>query len=216
MDEKFLKLEEAIRDGDGDEAVVESLKLAEAGISVASIFIECVEPVLTDIGDRFARLDIFLPELMIAADVIKDVQAAMDPILKANPVEGATVKKRAVIATVFGDVHDIGKNIVGLMLEVNGFVVKNLGVDISSNDIIKSAEDFNADLICLSGLMMPSMPYMKDTIDMVKGNPKLVDRFKIVVGGGPVTETWSIENGADGYADDAIGAVRLAKSVMGC
>jgi methanogenic corrinoid protein MtbC1 len=188
MDEKFLKLEEAIRDGDGDEAVAESLKLAEAGISVADIFIDCVEPVLTDIGDRFARLDIFLPELMIAADVIKDVQAAMDPILKANPVEGATVKKRAVIATVFGDVHDIGKNIVGLMLEVNGFVVKNLGVDISSND----------------------------TIDMVKGNPKLVDRFKIVVGGGPVTEAWSIENGADGYADDAIGAVRLAKSVMGC
>jgi trimethylamine corrinoid protein len=99
---------------------------------------------------------------------------------------------------------------------VNGFEVKNLGVDISSNDIIKSAEDFNADLVCLSGLMMPSMPYMKDTIDMIKGNPKLADRFKVVVGGGPVTEEWAGENGADGYADDAIGAVRLAKSVMGC
>lgn len=214
MDEKFLKLEEAIRDGDGDDAVEESLKLVEAGTSVASIFIVCVEPVLTDIGDRFARLEIFLPELMIAADVIKEVQAALDPILKDNPAENATLKKRAVIATVYGDVHDIGKNIVGLMLEVNGFEVKNLGVDISSNDIIKSAEDFNADLVCLSGLMMPSMPYMKDTIDMIKGNPKLADRFKVVVGGGPVTEAWADENGADGYADDAIGAVRLAQSVM--
>jgi methanogenic corrinoid protein MtbC1 len=216
MDKKYLALEEAIRDGDGDEAVKESLKLVDEGVAVAAIFIDCVEPVLTDIGDQFARLDIFLPELMIAADVIKDVQAAMDPILKDTPAENATVKKRAVIATVYGDVHDIGKNIVGLMLEVNGFEVKNLGVDISSNDIIKSAEDFNADLVCLSGLMMPSMPYMKDTIDMIKGNPKLVDRFKVVVGGGPVTEAWADEHGADGYADDAIGAVRLAKSVMGC
>lgn len=214
MDEKFIKLADALREGDSDTAVEESMALVDGGTDVAKVFTDCIEPVLTEIGDQFAVLEIFLPELLLAADAAKAVQEKLDPIMKASAVQGQASKK-AVIATVYGDVHDIGKNIVGVMMEVNGIDVRNLGVDVSTNDIVKAAEDYNADLVCLSGLMMPSMPYMRDTIERIKGNPEHAKRFKIIVGGGPVTKEWAEENGADGYADDAIGAVKEALRVLG-
>jgi methanogenic corrinoid protein MtbC1 len=214
MDEKYMKLAESIREGESDTAVNESLALLDRGTEVSKVFTECIEPVLMDIGDRFAILEIFLPELLLASDAAKAVQEKLDPIMKDSSVQGSA-SHRAVIATVYGDVHDIGKNIVGVMLEVNGIDVKNLGVDVSTNDIVKAAEDYDADLVCLSGLMMPSMPYMKDTIDRIKGNLEHAERFKILVGGGPVTKEWAEDNGADGYADDAIGAVREALRVLG-
>jgi methanogenic corrinoid protein MtbC1 len=214
MDEKYLKLSEAITEGEAEEAAEESMKLIESGVEVAEIFSDCVEPTLNVIGDQFAKLEVFLPELLMASEAVKAVQAEIEPILKANPIEGK-VEKRAVIATVYGDLHDIGMNIVAVMLEVNGFKVKNLGTDVSSNDIIQAACDYDAELVCLSGLMMPSMPYMRDTIERIKGDAKHQNRFKILVGGGPVSEDWANKSGADGYADDAIGAVAEALRVSG-
>lgn len=212
MDKQYNGLEEAIQDGDSQAAAEESRALIEKGLEVTDIFINCVEPVLSDIGDKFSRLEVFLPELMLAADAVKAVQAELEPIMRANPASKKD-EKRAVIATINGDVHDIGKNIVALMLEVNGFKVKNLGVDIATKDIISAAESYDADLICVSSLMMPSLPYMRDLIELVKGNPALSDRFKILVGGGPVTKAWADGAGADGYADDAVGAVAEAQRV---
>jgi trimethylamine corrinoid protein len=100
------------------------------------------------------------------------------------------------------------------MMQVNGFEMYDLGVDASPMNLVAKAEEVNADLLCLSGLMMPSMPFMRETIELAKANPVLKDHIKIMVGGGPVTEQWAGDNGADGYADDAMGAVKKAYELL--
>jgi methanogenic corrinoid protein MtbC1 len=123
-------------------------------------------------------------------------------------------KGRVVIGTIFGDIHDIGKNIVSVLLQVSGFEVRDLGVAVPAQDVIDSAKDFDADIIGISGLMMPSLPYMRDAISLVKENPELADRFRIFVGGGPVTREWAEMVGADGFAEDAVSAVEEATRLM--
>lgn len=213
MDEKYNALAEAILEGEEDDGVVEAKKLVEAGTDPVAIFTECIQTTLNDLGDKFGRMEVFLPDLMLASDVVKAVQEELMPLMAEN---GASITTgRAVIGTAYGDLHDIGKNMVSLMLQVNGFEVKDLGVGVETSKFLQEAQDFGADLILISGLMLPSLPYMKDTIDQVKENPKLKDRFKIMVGGGPVSQEWATRAGADGYSDDAMSAVHKAKELMG-
>lgn len=205
----FLVLSEAIIDGDENAGIAETRKLIENGTSPVDIFAECVEPTLNALGERFARLDIFLPDLMVAGNVVKAIQDEVAPLI--DSVEEAGMHKgKAVICTVCGDMHDIGKNMVSLMMEVNGFEMYDMGVDVRTVDIVDKAIEVEADLVCLSGLMMPSMPFMRETIELVKKNPKLTAKTKVMIGGGPVTEQWAEKNGADGYANDATEAVKLA------
>jgi len=205
MKDKWATLCRAIDEGDQSTGVAEALRLIETGETPLVIFLECVEPCLADIGDRFSRLEAFLPELMLAGDVVKGIQEELLPLLQAGGAEGYG-KGRVVIGTIFGDIHDIGKSIVSVMLQVNGFEVKDLGVNVPANDLVQAAKDFRADLIGISGLMLPSLPYVRDAIALVKENPDLIDRFRIMVGGGPVTQEWAEQAGADGYADNAVGA----------
>jgi methanogenic corrinoid protein MtbC1 len=214
VDEKYSALVNAIRDGDVDSGRVEALKLVETGTSPLDIFSECIEPTLADIGDKFSRLEIFLPEMMESADAVKAIQEALQPYLEADEVL-KTKKGRILICTVSGDLHDIGKNIVKAMLEVNRFEVKDLGVDVAPAAAIAAAKDFDADIIAFSALMLPSLPYVKDAIDFVKQNEALKDRFKILVGGGPVSQKWAKKAGADGYGDDAMDAVQQALALVG-
>ncbi len=214
MNEIYNALSQAIRDGELEDGIREFDILLDQGVSPLNVFLECVEPTLNDLGEKFSKMEIFLPELMIAADVVTGIQEKAEPLLAANS-QSVGNRGTVVIATVFGDIHDIGKNMVALMLKVNGFNVHDLGVDISPQQLVKKAEDTGADLLCLSGLMLPSLPYMRETIELVKGNKQLQEKTKVLVGGGPVTEKWAADNGADGYADDAMGAVRLAVQVMG-
>ena len=214
MDEKYSALVIAIRDGDVDSGRAEALRLVEAGVSPLDIFSECIEPTLADIGDKFSRLEIFLPEMMESADAVKAIQEALEPYLEADEAL-KTKKGRVLICTVSGDLHDIGKNIVKAMLEVNRFEVKDLGVDVAPAAAIAAAKDFDADIIAFSALMLPSLPYVKDAIDFVKQNEALKDRFKILVGGGPVSQKWAKKAGADGYGDDAMDAVQQALALVG-
>ena len=214
MDEKYSALVIAIRDGDVDSSRAEALRLVEAGVSPLDIFSECIEPTLADIGDKFSRLEIFLPEMMESADAVKAIQEALEPYLEADEAL-KTKKGRVLICTVSGDLHDIGKNIVKAMLEVNRFEVKDLGVDVAPAAAIAAAKDFDADIIAFSALMLPSLPYVKDAIDFVKQNEALKDRFKILVGGGPVSQKWAKKAGADGYGDDAMDAVQQALALVG-
>ena len=213
-DEKYSALVIAIHDGDVDSSRAEALRLVEAGVSPLDIFSECIEPTLADIGDKFSRLEIFLPEMMESADAVKAIQEALQPYLEADEVL-KTKKGRILICTVSGDLHDIGKNIVKAMLEVNRFEVKDLGVDVAPAAAIAAAKDFDADIIAFSALMLPSLPYVKDAIDFVKQNEALKDRFKILVGGGPVSQKWAKKAGADGYGDDAMDAVQQALALVG-
>jgi 5-methyltetrahydrofolate--homocysteine methyltransferase len=182
------------------------------GKKVPQIFIECIEPTLVDVGDRFSRLDIFLPELMNSASTVKAIQEALLPYLAGDQTQAK--KGRIVICTVSGDLHDIGKNIVRTMLEVNGFELRDLGVDVSAANVIKAAVEFNADIIALSALMLPSLPSMKDVIDILHENPKYQDRFKVMVGGGPVSTEWAEKAGADAYGDNAVEAVKVAHALF--
>ena len=210
---KWKPLCDAINRGAVESGVAEARRLVNAGETPLDLFLEGVEPCLTDIGDRFGRLEVFLPELMLAAEVVKAIQAELLPLIQTEGSD-ELVKGRVVIGTIFGDIHDIGKNIVSVMLEVNGFAVKDLGVAVPAQAMIDAAKEFDADIIGISGLMMPSLPYMRDAIGLVKENPALVDRFRLMVGGGPVTEEWAMSVGADGYADNAVGAVVEAGRLM--
>lgn len=214
MADGFDSLERAIRTGDVEGGRTEAVRLIESGLSPLDIFSGCVEPVLADIGEKFARLEIFLPEMMEAAEVVKAVQESLRPYLEADSSQQSS-KGRIVICTITGDMHDIGKNIVKAMLEVNSFEVKDLGVDVAPVTAVNAAQEFDAQIIAFSALMLPSLPYVKDAIDYIKGSASLRSRFKILVGGGPVTQEWADRAGADGYGDNAIEAVHKAAELVG-
>jgi methanogenic corrinoid protein MtbC1 len=178
MDEKYLNLQEAICDGDDETALEEVDGLLENGTNPLSIFTECVEPTLNELGEQFAKLEIFLPDLVLAGEVVTAIQEKLLPIMQAENIQGRQ-KGTGVIATVSGDIHDIGKNMVCLMMQINGFEMTDLGVDVSPMSILKKAEEVNADLVLLSGLMLPSLPFMKETIELIRHNPKLGSHTKL-------------------------------------
>jgi trimethylamine corrinoid protein len=212
MNAEYNTLANAIHAGDKETGVNEALTLINQGKKVPQIFIECIEPTLVEVGDRFSRLDIFLPELMNSASTVKAIQEVLLPYLSADQAQAK--RGRIVICTVSGDLHDIGKNIVKTMLEVNGFELKDLGVDVSAANVVKAAVEFNADIIALSALMLPSLPSMKDVIDILRENEKYQERFKVMVGGGPVNQEWAEKAGADAYGDNAIEAVKVAHTLF--
>lgn len=210
---KYETLKNAILDGEEDVAVSEFQRFIAEGETPISIMTGCVEPTLNELGGQFARMEVFLPELIVAADVANALNAEIQATLAQGAMQYKS-KGKAIICTVNGDVHDIGKNIVALMLQVNGIDVTDMGVDVSPVKIVEEAEKIDADLICLSALMLPSLPYMRETIQLVRNNRKLGGRAKIMVGGGPVTKEWADQNGADGYGDDAVDAVKLAFKLL--
>jgi methylmalonyl-CoA mutase cobalamin-binding domain/chain len=213
MTKEFAALEQAIRTGDTQGGAAEAVRLVQAGAAPLAIFQDCIQPCLRGIGEQFSRLEIFLPEMMEAAEVVKAVQEALQPYLKAGEAEQAS-KGRIVIGTIQGDLHDIGKNIVRTLLEVNGYQVRDAGVDVAPAEMIRAARDFDARIIAISALMLPSLPYVKDAIEMVKSSEANRNRFKVMVGGGPVSADWVKRAGADGYGDDAMDAVKQAAVLM--
>lgn len=212
MDPKYDKLIEAILDGEAEDGVTIANELAASGTAPLSIFSDCIQPTLNDLGEKFGRLEVFLPDLMLASDVVQAIQEELLPRMLESG-ESVTAGN-GIIGTAYGDLHDIGKNMVSLMMQVNGYKIKDLGVSVSSIDFVKAAEEMNADLVLISGLMLPSLPYMKETIDLIKANPKLKDTCKVMVGGGPVTQEWATKANADGYSNDALEAVYKANELM--
>jgi methanogenic corrinoid protein MtbC1 len=213
MNQEYQALSDAIHAGDKEAGVREAVALVGQGKKVPHIFIECIEPTLVEVGEQFSRLDIFLPELMNSGSTVKAIQEALLPYLEGE--QSGTRRGKIVICTVSGDLHDIGKNIVKTMLEVNGFELRDLGVDVSAPNVVRAAVEFNADIIALSALMLPSLPSMKDVIDILLENEKYRGRFKVMVGGGPVSAEWAKKSGADAYGDNAIEAVKVARGLYG-
>ena len=206
------EIEQAIRAGDEGQAAELARSALDQGVDPVDVIEHVIVPTLKDIGDKFGRLEIFLPEMMMAAEAAKAVIAVMDPALKAQDQTGARTG-RVVIGTVAGDVHDIGKNMVATMLEVNGFEVINLGTEVSVETFLSTARSQAADIIAMSSLLTTSLPYVKDVLTFLQETGEK-DRFKVMVGGGPLTKEWALENGADGYGKDAAEAVTLARSLM--
>jgi corrinoid protein of di/trimethylamine methyltransferase len=195
------------------EAVVSktTMGLAE-GVSPLEIIQNGLMPGLNEIGELFEDEEIFLPELMKSAKVF---QGAMDLLRPKIQEQGGGVEKKGtiVIGTVKGDMHYIGKDIVKLLMETAGFEVHDLGVDVDPFAFIAKADEVNADIIALSALLTTTLVGQKDIIEALEGQGKR-NKFKVIVGGGAVTQAWSDEIGADGYAENAYGAIRLAKSFV--
>ena len=212
IDPIYDGLVESIEGGDEEGGVAAAQQLLESDVDPLDIVQDAIMPCLKDIGDRFARMEVFLPEMMLAADVVKAVQGVLKE--RFDTIDIAS-EGRVVIGTVFGDIHDIGKNIVAAVLEANGYEVHNLGVNVEPRDFIKKAREVDADLIGLSSLMTTSIPYMRDVIELVKESDTDRDRFKLIIGGGPVSEETVGMIGADGWGENAADAVDAVRALMG-
>ena len=152
------------------------------------------------VGALFATLEIFLPEVMVAGDALTAVVDIVKPELKT--IDRVLAKGKVVIGVVKGDLHEIGKNIVKLMLETNGFEVKDLGYDVDSLDFITAGEEMGADFIGISSLMTTTMPGQQEIIEFLK-DKGLRDKYRVVIGGAPTSQIWADKIGADLYCEDA-------------
>ena len=162
------------------------------------------------VGEKMESGDMFIPEVLMAAQAMGGCVEVLKPMLADDDgASGGSV----IIGTVKGDLHDIGKNLVAMMMESAGLEVHNLGVDIPPEDFVAEIEKKNAQIVCLSALLTTTMPAMKQTVDAIVESG-LRDRVKIMVGGAPVTQAFADEIGADGFAPDAGSASKLAKSFI--
>lgn len=203
--EIFKKL---LLDADPDEALDWASVQISSGMDPLLFFTEVFTPAMTQVGDLFGRLEIFLPELMDAAEKAKEVsEKVIQPALESMDSNVRTTRGKVVLCSVKGDLHDIGKNMVGLMLQVNGFEVIDLGIDVLPRDAIQKAKEENAEIIGLSSLMTTSMPYMSECIALRDGFG-LKGKIKVIVGGAPITPEYSKQIGADAFGRNAIEGVK--------
>jgi methylmalonyl-CoA mutase cobalamin-binding domain/chain len=174
---------------------------------------EVIKPVMKECGDAFARLERFLPDLMYAGMVVKAIQEkVLEPAIRAAESE-STSFGTIIIGTCEGDIHDIGKNMVALMLQVNGFKVIDLGTNVTPHNFISSAQRERADIIAMSSLLTPSLPYMKDVVKRLESMGER-DQYLIIAGGAAVSRDWALSSGMDGVGDDAIEAVALCQNLI--
>jgi len=192
-------------------AVKELIEQAlEEGAEPGSIISGQLIPAMTEVGDRFARNEFYVPEMLIAARAMQGGLAILKPLLTSGEIVSAG---RVIIGTVKGDLHDIGKNLVAMMLEGAGFEVFDLGVDVAPEKFADAVKEHKPDLVGLSALLTTTMVQMKTTVDAL-AEAGVRDQVKVMIGGAPVTQKYADEIGADGYADDAGGAAKVAKAML--
>ena len=204
----LAQLQQAVEEGDREAAVeITQAALAE-GISPKEV-LDAMTAAMDVVGARFQRGDLFVPEMLIAARAMKEALVVLEPELVAAGVEPEFT---AVIGTVAGDLHDIGKNLVAMMWKGAGFEVVDLGVNVASDEFVAAAQEHDADIIGLSALLTTTMPNMSAVIDAVRGAGLTT---RVVIGGAPTTPEFAEQIGADGYAPDAGAAVDLARGLLG-
>lgn len=207
------KMAQSILDGDSDV----SAELAREAVALGMDPLDCITNGyvvgINKVGDNFAAGEAFLPELVMAGEAMKAAVAVLEPELMKKGAARKTMGK-VVMATVEGDIHEIGKSLVSTMLAASGFTVVDMGVDNPSDKIIAKALEIDADIIGLSALLTTTMIRQKEVINKLdeKGLRK---KIRVMVGGAPVTRDWVQKIEADGYSEDAMGAVQIAKQLMG-
>jgi 5-methyltetrahydrofolate--homocysteine methyltransferase len=196
-----------------EEAAVEAAKQAlDSGIDAFEAIQQGLAPSLKEVGEMFDRSEIFLPHLMMAANAMDAAVKILEP--KLSPAQKELSNKGTlVLGTVHGDVHNIGKNIVGMMLKAAGFKVIDVGVDVPVTKFVETAQKEKADVIAVSALMTFTMGEIKTLIEYLNTN-KLRDQFKVICGGGALSAEWAHDMGTDGYAEDAMKAVTLVESLF--
>jgi 5-methyltetrahydrofolate--homocysteine methyltransferase len=211
MSVMLQKLQESVIEGQNKLTVQLVGQALAEGQPAGDILNKGLTPAIEEVGRLFERGEVFIPEMMLAARAMREGVAALKPYLKQSDVKRVG---KAVISTVEGDLHDIGKNLVIIMVEGAGFEVVDLGVDVSPARIVDALRAEKPDVLLLSALITSTLNSMKRTIQAVE-EVGLHDRVKILVGGAPVTDAFARQIGADGYAADAAGAARVALQVIG-
>lgn len=210
MNETLSTLFNAIISGDGAE-VQEFVKAALQEKQEPTVILnEGMIAAMREVGKRFEEGDFYVPEMLLSARAMQAGMAVLKPSLQQNNVQSTG---KVVIGTVKGDLHDIGKNLVALMLEGAGFEIRDLGIDVAAEDFIAALRSESADILALSALLTTTLPSVKQTIRAVQ-EAGLRDQVKIIVGGAPVTEDYARQIGADGYSPDASRAVGVAEALM--
>ena len=208
----FDKCKEAIIEGNKENAKTLAEQAIEEKLNLNTV-IDSFSEAIRHVGDLFEEGEYFLPELMRSAEAMKEAMAILTPHLSSGETESRSLGK-IVIGTIAGDIHDIGKTLVASMLAAEGFEVHDLGADVPVATFIEKAIEVDAQMICISALLTTTMVGQKTLIDeLVKQN--LRDRFKVLLGGAPVSKNWVKEIGADGTAENAISAVKLARELLG-
>lgn len=209
--EIFQRLAQVVIDGEPEEAE----ELARQALALGLDPLECINrglsPGIDRVGELFATGDYFLPDLIIGGDAMKAALEVLEPALTGD--QSREILGRVVLGTVEGDLHEIGKTLVGTMLTANGFQVIDIGVDKPASDFVAAVKESRATLVGASALLTTTMLHQKDVIEALK-EAGLGNQVKVMVGGAPITESWAQEIGADGYAEDAISAVAVAKKLV--
>lgn len=203
----------SIIDGDPDTAVALTRDALQAGLEPLAIINQGLVPGMTVVGERFESGEYFLPNLVIAGSAMQMAMDILEPELKQRQQERTSLGK-VVIGTVHGDIHEIGKSLVATMLSANGFEVIDLGVDVTTANFVSTVKENSAHLLGLSALLTTTMTVQREVIEALS-EAGIRDRVKVLVGGAPVSKEWADTIGADGYAEDAMAAVNLAKRLVG-
>jgi 5-methyltetrahydrofolate--homocysteine methyltransferase len=205
------ELHDAVLSGNAKAARTFAEEAIAGGMPPLDVVQKVLSPAMNEIGIRFEANECFIPELLLAARAMKGAMEIIQPLLAGSDAEPVG---RVVIATVSGDLHDIGKNLVSSLLEGAGFEVVDLGVDVGPEQIVEAVKNSAAEIVALSALLTTTMPAMKSTVSALEA-AGVRDRVKILVGGAPITQRFADEIGADGYSNNAAGAATLAKQVVG-
>jgi len=207
------KITTSIVDGEPDLTVDITGQALAAGVEPMTVIDEGLLPGMQIVGQKFSDGEFFLPNLIVAAMGMKRAMALLEPELRSRHQTMRTAGA-IVIGTVQGDIHEIGKTLVATMLSANGFDVHDLGVDVPAERFVAKIRETGAAILGLSALLTTTMTMQRSVIEAVQA-AGLRDRVKVMVGGAPISRQWADEIGADGYAEDAIGAVALATRLMG-
>jgi len=214
MNEQEQQLVEWLSDMNEDDALALSNKmLFEDGVDPLRV-LELCRAAMDIVGKRFEEGEYFLPELVLAGEMLDTIGKVAKPLIKTAPGEEAKKHGKVLIGTVHGDLHDIGKNIVTFMLDINGFEVKDIGIDVPVKTFIKEINEYQPDVVGLSGFLTLAFDSMKETIAAFE-TEGIRSKFKIMIGGGQIDETVRNYTGADAFGVNAVEAVHLCKNWMG-
>jgi corrinoid protein of di/trimethylamine methyltransferase len=210
--EILLEITQAVLLGEPEDTVRLTQDALSANLEPMTIIQQGLVPGMNLVGEKYATGEYFLPDLIIAAGCMQDAMQSLEPELlkRQQVVESAGI---VVLGTVKGDIHAIGKSLVGTLLSANGFKVYDLGVDVNSDAFIEKIKETNAQIIGLSALLTTTMVRQREIVQMLE-EAGIRAQVKVLVGGAPVTKSWADEIGADGFAEDAMGAVRVARELV--
>ncbi len=202
---------QATVEGDAERCTALAQQVLDEGMDPAEAINEGFTEGMVIVGEKFARMEYYLPNLMLSARAVNGAMEVLKPHLLQHEAGGT--RGAVVLGTIQGDLHDVGKNIVKIMLQASGFDVHDLGVDVPVRRFIEKAEEVDADIIAASAILTTTMAYMPDIAELLT-EMGVRDKYRIMLGGGPVTPDWATKVGADGYGDNATEAVEVAKRLM--